>query len=174
LYNSYQHGQPPTDGLKEALRSMLAAFGQSYVIVDALDECPSGDGERTTLTALLTEFSKWSLPNLHILVTSRKEPDIDEALAPLLTNPPICIQSKQVDADIKVHVRTQLAIDLNLKKWSPQIKEDIETSLVNGANGMWESPRHICSACRALTSHAAFQVSMGVLPIGEPQAMLET
>ena len=117
---------------------MLELSGQTFIIADALDECPSNSTERAELCALLTEFSRWALPNLHILVTSRKEPDINEALSTLVTFPPICIQSKQVAADIRLHVRTELANDPKLKKWSLQIKEEIENTLVEGADGMYE------------------------------------
>jgi hypothetical protein len=140
LYSSYGHGQPPTRSLKAAIRSVLELTGQAFIIIDALDECPSYDEERTQLFAVLKEFSTWKLPNLHILVTSRREPDIVEALTPLVTSPPVCIQFEQVDADIRIHVKTQLANDPKLKKWSPQIKEEIETALVKGADGMYGLP----------------------------------
>jgi ankyrin repeat domain-containing protein 50 len=138
LHNGYQHGQPPTADLKRVLQSVLKLSGQTFIIADALDECPSNGTERMELCALLTEFSRWALPNLHILVTSRKEPDINEALSALVTFPPICIQSKQVDADIRLHVRNELANDPKLKKWSLQIKKEIENTLVEGADGMYE------------------------------------
>jgi ankyrin repeat domain-containing protein 50 len=118
---------------------MLESTGQTFIIVDALDECPYGE-ERTQLSVVLKEFSTWALPNLHILVTSRKEPDIYKVLALLVTFPPVCIQTKQVDADIRLHVKTQLANDADLKEWSPQIKGEIETTLVEGADGMYKLP----------------------------------
>jgi hypothetical protein len=138
LYNGYQHGQPPTADLRKALQSVLKLPGQTFIIADALDECPSNGTERVELCELLTEFSRWALPNLHILVTSRREPDINEALSTLVTFPPIYIQSEQVDADIRLHVRTKLANDPRLKKWSLQIKKEIEDTLVEGADGMYE------------------------------------
>jgi len=138
LYNSYKHEQPPTDGLKSAIRSVLELPGENFIIADALDECPYG-AERTHLSTVLREFSTWALPNLHILVTSRKELDIDKTLAPLVTSSPICIQAEQVDADILLYVRTQLENDADLKERtrSPQLREEIETTLVKGANGMY-------------------------------------
>jgi hypothetical protein len=142
LYNIYQNGQPPTGCVKEALRSVLERAGQTFFIIDALDECRSYDGERMQLFTVLKDLSVWALPNLHILITSRREQDIVEALAPLVTLPPIGIQSKQVDADIGLHVRTQLENDPKLKKWSSEIKEEIEKALVEGADGMYESPHY--------------------------------
>jgi len=95
---------------------VLELAEQTLIIIDALDECPSYNKERTQLFAVLKVFSTWILPNLHILVTSRREPDIVEALTPLVTSPPVCIQSEQVDANIRLHVKNQLANNPKLKK----------------------------------------------------------
>ena len=124
--------------LKATIKSALEPARQFFIIVDALDECPYE--ERLRFFTILREFLSWRLSNLHILVTSRQEPDIVDALVPLVNLPPICIQTVKVDADISLHVKTQLANDPRLKKWSPQIKEEIETALVKGANGMYERP----------------------------------
>jgi hypothetical protein len=118
------------------LRSILDSTEQAFIIIDALDECPYGE-ERTQLLMVLKEFSTWALPNLHIIVTSRKEPDIYKILGLLVTSPPVCIQTEQVDADIRLHVKTQLANDVDLNEWPLKIKEEIETALVEGSNGMY-------------------------------------
>jgi len=91
------------------------------------------------LLAILAECSTRALPNLHILVTSRREPDITEKSSPLATILPISIQGEGVENDIRFHVRMELAMDLSLKKWRPQIKVEIGGALVKGANGMYEN-----------------------------------
>ena len=126
------------DVMKVELRSVLKLSGQTFFVIDALDECPIGDEEesRTKVLAMLTELSEWPLPNLHVLVTSRKEPDIDEALAPLANLSSISIQTNQVQPDIYKYIKSQLANDVRLKKWSPLIKEEIENTLFEQAHGM--------------------------------------
>lgn len=119
-----------------ALRSLLESPEQTFIIVDALDECPRDNRERTTLLEVLRELSVWALPNVHILVTSRREPDIERELVLIITIPPVCIQTKVVDADIHLHVQNQLSNDENLKKWSSEIKAEIKKVLVEGADGM--------------------------------------
>ena len=119
------------------LRSLLEITGRTYLIIDALDECPRNGGGRMELFAALAEISHWGIPGLHTIVTSRKEPDIEEALTPLLTCSPVCIQTKQVDADVRIHVENQLDIHPQLKKWPAGIKNDIEDALVDGAAGMY-------------------------------------
>lgn len=125
--------------MKMELQSVLKLSGQTFLVIDALDECPIGDKHksRTRVLALLTEISGWALPNLHILVTSRKEPDIDMALAPLVNLSSISILSSQVQPDIRRYIKSQLDNDLELKKWSSLIKEEIKNTLVENAHGMY-------------------------------------
>lgn len=124
--------------MKVELQSVLKLSGQTFLVIDALDECPISDenDSRNKVLALLTELSEWALPNLHILVTSRKEPDIDEALTPLLNLSSISIQTNQIQPDIHRYIKSQLASDPVLKKWSSLIKEEIEETLIEKSHGM--------------------------------------
>jgi hypothetical protein len=141
-------------------------------MIDALDECPRHDGERVELLAALAEIRHWNLPGLHIMATSRKEPDIEEALTPLLTCSSVCIQTNQVDGDIRKHVKSQLDIHRQLKKWPPEIKKEIEDALVHGAAGMY-----VISYFHQFTfSHYSpcdIKVSMGRLSIRFLSKLLE-
>ena len=62
---------------------------------------------------------------------------MDEA-CPLTTSKPICIQSKMLDADVKLHIQNQLASDNKLKNWPPELKFEIERYLIEHVNGMCE------------------------------------
>jgi len=136
LHNCYRQGNPPIDVLKATLRSALELQGEVFLLVDALDECPSDGGVRQELCATLVDFSSWGLSNLHILATSRREPDIEESLSKISDMTAISIQNNVVDTDVELHVKSQLANDMKLKKWPSHIKEEIEVALVKGANGM--------------------------------------
>jgi hypothetical protein len=46
------------------------------------------------------------------------------------------IQDNVVKSDIRKYVRSQLASDPWLKKWSGEIQTEIEEALVEGAKGM--------------------------------------
>jgi ankyrin repeat domain-containing protein 50 len=121
--------------LKTTLSRIIKDLEDVFIVVDALDECPK-NGDRGELLEIITEIRAWSSSNMHLLVTSRLEPDIRETLTPLLTSQAISIQGAQVESDIKVHVVSQLAIDPRLKRWSSDIKTEIEKTLTAGANGM--------------------------------------
>ena len=100
-----------------------------------MEECRKNGGREEFLAAI-SDFKSRSLANLHVLTTSRRELDIEEALLPLITVPAIPVEGSQVDLDIKLHISWQLATDPLLKKWPKAVKAEIEESLTTGANGM--------------------------------------
>lgn len=86
-------GAPLQSELDEALRSAVSDFTDTYVVIDGLDECPasgnnvSGKAERRILLELLQRMQAWRLANLHLLVTSRQEQDIDDAFKGIIHDP---------------------------------------------------------------------------------------
>ena len=137
LYQKCMNGlqRASVQELMMALSWIVNGFEDVFIVIDALDECPKS-GEREELLELIREIKSWLPSNLHLLATSRQEPDIKEALMPLLTSPEIPIQGPGVESDIKLHITHQLATDSKLKKWSGVLKVEIENTLVTGANGM--------------------------------------
>ncbi len=135
-YEKHQHGQPLETGLLDVIKSLLEEGNQTFIIIDALDECPSTTSERADLLDLVRRIHSWAQPNLHLLVTSRKEVDIREALESIITLGPISIQAGNIESDIRKYVRSQLESDSKLKKWQGEIRTEIEDSLVKGADGM--------------------------------------
>ena len=109
----------------------MESFNHVYLLIDALDECT----DREDLLQIIEELNSWKLDNLHILVTSRRENDIEAAFQPLVMCQ-LYIQSALVDADIRVHVLERLSNDLKLKKWPINVQEEIENTLTEGAKGM--------------------------------------
>ena len=90
LYNHRYKGQhkAATRDLKVVLSTILKNLGELFIVVDALDICPP-DGRREGLLELIAEITAWGLAGLHLLVSSRPEPDSEETLTPLLTTPAI-------------------------------------------------------------------------------------
>ncbi|KAH9165972.1 hypothetical protein EDB89DRAFT_261326 [Lactarius sanguifluus] len=93
LYVAHDNGarKPSDDVLVRCLKEMLALLVQSptYLIVDALDECPNTSGipsARARVIELIKEVLGLRLPNLHICITSRPEIDIKAALGPLASH----------------------------------------------------------------------------------------
>ena len=132
-YSRCQDGnqQPTADTLLLTLRRMLEDFKETFIIVDALDECT----EREELLGLIDTIVGWKFERLHILATSRREKDIEETLSPLITSQ-IDIQSTLVTADIQVYVHERLQSDPKLRKWPTKVQQEIEATLTGQAHGM--------------------------------------
>jgi hypothetical protein len=125
------------------LREILKLFAQAeelhdiFIVVDAIDECPNNQKDlRKELLDSITEIRSWSPSNIHLLVTSRQEPDIETELTSLFTAPTISIKGAEVEADIKKYIAYELATDQKLSKWSDDLRAEIETTLTKETNGM--------------------------------------
>lgn len=139
LYDRYKPtGHTPT--VEELTSTLFAVIRylkkEIYIIMDALDEYPenSENSKREELLSQIERMVEHGPQNLHILATSRNEADIRATLGGLAGRG-ISIQSSEVDADIKMYVRTCLGKD-PFKKRRSNVKEIIETKLAEGAHGM--------------------------------------
>ncbi|KAI9893734.1 MAG: hypothetical protein M1814_005950 [Vezdaea aestivalis] len=110
----------------------MSLFEQCFLIIDALDECI----EKESVFGFLKQASQWNLPSLHLMVFSRREKDIEDALVPLVTQKTY-LSNAEVDDDIRLYVRQRLQTDPKLNKWPAHIKLEIETTLGDKASGMF-------------------------------------
>ena len=138
LYQRCNDGnQTPTwKDLLTALKGSLEGFEDAFIVADAVDECPRESNEREDLLKIFKGIHRWTNSSLHLLTTSRRETDIESALAPLLSLPAISIGSAQVDADIKIYVKSEVEILSKEKRWPRDLAIEIEDTLVRGATGM--------------------------------------
>ena len=143
VYKMYKHTHPPTEIWTEGIKSVIRTSGQTFVIIDALDECPSNSGERARLLEAIKSIHGYNLSSLHVLVTSRRESDIDRILRPILETPPLSIQNAEVDSDIRVYIAAEMAKDENMSKWSSMLQEEVREELGSKAKGM-NVPRCHC------------------------------
>jgi hypothetical protein len=141
LYEKSQPGAPSIDALGTTLKSIVEESGEVYLILDALDECPEegrqpGEEERREILAWLKEIHAFSLPNLHILVTSRKETDIEYTLSTELASTLVCIEDAKNKEDIRLYVTNQINDDRRLKTLRDDVKEEVKNTLMKKAGGM--------------------------------------
>jgi hypothetical protein len=105
-------------------------------VLDALDECT----QRAELMEMIETMVGWKIQNLHLLVTSRRERDIESSLEGFVDpQNSICLQSEVVDKDIQRYVRQRLSNDKRLRKWEKDSSMigQIENVLISGAKGMY-------------------------------------
>ena len=133
LYNDCQNGnrQPTINELTGLLRKMLESLPCTYLLLDALDECT----DREELLCLLKNLKIWAQTNVCILVTSREEKDIRDALNEAATKS-ISIRGSGVDADISKYIDERLLGDAKLARWKGDDLEEIKSTISQGAQGM--------------------------------------
>ncbi|KAI4908655.1 hypothetical protein J4E90_008387 [Alternaria incomplexa] len=128
--------QPPLPALLEVAPQMIRQFTHVYIALDALDECT----QRLELMDILETVAGWQLDNVHLLMTSRKERDIEMSLETFVPkDDTICLQRCVVDEDILRFAQQRLRDDKRLEKWNKDasIRREIETALRRGAQGMF-------------------------------------
>ena len=125
--------------LLQALRDTLELLPAPFVVLDALDECSSWDA----LFDIVMEMRSWRKCTLRVLLTSRKEIMIEEALEDIVpSNNRTCLESHLVDKDIVTYVQERLAKDKSFKRWQrdPETQGEIEKALGRKAHGMYSLP----------------------------------
>ncbi|KAK1047098.1 hypothetical protein LTR74_017830 [Friedmanniomyces endolithicus] len=119
-----------------ALKRTLEFLPAPFVVLDALDECSARD----RLFDILEQIQTWDSTSLRVLMTSRKEVDIQEGLEELVPHhSTTCLESHQVDSDIRTYVRERLSTDKAFGRWQTDriIRGEIEMTLGRKARGMF-------------------------------------
>jgi hypothetical protein len=143
IYSEYDDGrQKPSDGtlincLKEALS--LPAQGSVYLIVDALDECPTNSGmptPREEVLELVHDLIGLHLPNLHVCITSRPEIDIQTILEPLSSFRVSLHNQTGQKKDIANYVNSVVSSDPKMRRWREEDRNLVIETLTERADGM--------------------------------------
>jgi hypothetical protein len=143
LYSAHKRGvQKPNDrAMIECLKEMLALEGQrpTYIILDALDECPVTSripSPREEVLELVEDLVELHLPSLHICATSRPEPDIQTVLERLIERPVSLHDESGQKEDIANYVSSSVHSDRRMRRWREEDKELVITTLSEKADGM--------------------------------------
>jgi len=127
--------QPLLPAVLKVAPQVIRQFTHVYIVLDALDECT----QRPELMDLLVTIAGWRLDSVHLLMTSRRERDIEMSLKTFVVEDDmICLQRDVVDEDILRFVQQRLRDDKRLAKWdkNAEVRQEIETALMRGARGM--------------------------------------
>ena len=143
FYSAHKRGveKPSDHAMAECLKQMLALEeqGPTYIILDALDECPvtsSIPSPREEVLDLVEDLVGLHLPNLHICVTSRPEPDIQIVLEGLTERPVSLHDESGQKEDIANYVSSSVHSDRRMGRWREEDKELVIKTLSEKADGM--------------------------------------
>jgi hypothetical protein len=123
------------------MTDMLSLPGQTptYIIVDAIDECPNSSGMpsvREDVLELIKELVDLELPNVHLCVASRPEVDIRVVLEPVTSLEISLHDENGQKEDIAKYINSFIRSDRNMRKWTEEDKQLVIDTLSDGADGM--------------------------------------
>ena len=135
--------QPSEAALAQCLNSVIDLSGQipTYIIIDALDECPNNIGTpsaRERVLNFIDDLVQSNHSNLFICITSRPEQDINSTLNPL-TDPSRRVSLHEEGGqmkDINSFVRSFVMNDRTMRRWRAEDKELVIRVLSERAQGM--------------------------------------
>jgi hypothetical protein len=143
LYSDSARGvrKPTISALKKCMTDILSLPGQvpTYIVVDALDECPNSSGmpsAREEVLELINELVDLELPNVHLCVASRPEMDIRMVLEPLTSlNISLHDEIGQKE-DIIKYIKSVVRSDRSMQRWKEEDKKLVIDTLSERADGM--------------------------------------
>ena len=143
LYSDSARGirKPSISALKRCLTDMLSLPGQAptYIIVDALDECPNSSGTpsaREEVLELINELVDLKLPNVHLCVASRPEKDIRMMLEPLKSLKISLHDEIGQKEDLMEYIKSVVRSDRCMRRWKEEDKQLVIDTLFDRADGM--------------------------------------
>ncbi|KAI9436570.1 hypothetical protein H4582DRAFT_2078189 [Lactarius indigo] len=146
LYVAHDNGEkkPRVGVMTQCLRDMLTISDQrpTYIILDALDECPNSSGipsSREKVLALVKDLVNLRLPRLHICITSRPEFDIRATLGPLALHSVLLHDESGQKKDIVDYINSVVYSDSEtmMKRWREEDKKMVVDALSEKADGMF-------------------------------------
>jgi len=143
LYSTHDRGawKPSDRAMTDCLKEMLTLPTRfpTFLIVDALDECPNTSGipsAREQVLELVEELVGISLPSLHFCVTSRPEFDIQTALERLKPRSVSLHDETGQKQDIADYVTHVVRSDPRMRRWREEDKDLVIKTLSEMAGGM--------------------------------------
>ena len=144
LYSVHDCGvQKPSDrAMTDCLKEMLTlpSQGPTYIILDALDECPNTSGipsPREEVLELVNELVDLRLPTLHICVTSRPEVDIQSGLQSFAPRIVALHEESGQQQDIIGYINHIVHSDKWIRRWREEDKELVIKILSEKVDGMY-------------------------------------
>jgi hypothetical protein len=143
LYFSHDRGvhKPSDRAMIECLKEMLTlgVQGPTYIIMDALDECPTTStipSPREEVLEFVDEIVGLHLSNVHICVTSRPEHDVQAVLKRLTPFAVSLHDESGQRQDISNYVAFFVRSDRNVRRWREEDKDLVIKILSDKADGM--------------------------------------
>ncbi|KAF2218480.1 hypothetical protein BDZ85DRAFT_253528 [Elsinoe ampelina] len=169
LWQSCKNGQyqPSLESLNQTLTQMLQSDGDSWIVLDALDECRSGGGSQTSGVLPWIRSILQATDRVYLLTTSRPTHDLQfNRLNLTCSQSMVEVSSAQVTQDIDHFVSSYVRTSESLRRWRaiPVIQEKIIRTLVAGADGMFLWAARQLEALRPCLDKRSLLAALADLP----------
>jgi hypothetical protein len=125
---------PTVEVLTDLLFQLVKHYEKCFLVIDGLDECPRAMREETYLPILLSlAFAQINESTFHLLISSRRESDIQRALN---SSTQIAVEGDSLFGDLTLHVRRSIVKHRNLNRLSGEFQIHLQRVLVEKACGM--------------------------------------
>lgn len=141
LYKKYSHSQFPLDEhINATMAGLLSESKQTYIVVDAVDECPS-QVDQATIISFLGDLCRSSHGGAHVLVTSRRESNIETSVTNLdIDKEKVLMDTEKINIDIKSYLLDSLGRQ-PWKSWPARLKKKVAKTLTSKADGVFRVSR---------------------------------
>jgi hypothetical protein len=109
--------RPSFDEISHLLISESRKFSKLYMVIDALDECPTGADTKDKVLSVLRQ-----LPTLHLVITSRPHVDVTSDLDA------VRLDLYAHEQDMEAFIRDRIEVEKYLKRY---VDEDFKGIFIN-------------------------------------------
>ncbi|KAI9684320.1 MAG: hypothetical protein M1822_005793 [Bathelium mastoideum] len=160
VVHMYKRGsRPALDELMQALKLICSGYSTTYMVVDALDECPNTDGVRSYLIDKMRELQASS--NVRLLATSRPIPEVVKYFP---SDPQLEVRASE--EDIMCFVASQIQRLPSCIQRSEELKNAVKTRIVEAVDGMFLLARLHIDSLLDQTTPKKVRVTLGKLRKG--------
>jgi hypothetical protein len=121
--------KPTWKDVSAAMKATLKLLFPTYIVVDALDECPNQDGTRSRLLRELKSFQRDA--DVRLMFTSRFDVDFQLEFGPSPT-----LEVRASDADVKRYVQGQIHRLPRCVRRDPHLQAVVESKIASAVGGM--------------------------------------
>ncbi|KAI0846643.1 hypothetical protein F5Y00DRAFT_271920 [Daldinia vernicosa] len=121
---------PSLEDISAAIRSVSLLYSQVFIVIDALDECQTGDGYLSLFLARM--FSLQVDTGLNLFITSRYDPEIQGYFTGCISREIIANEE-----DVRKYINGNIYKLPRFISKSPGLLEEIERDIISAVKGMF-------------------------------------
>lgn len=129
-HHSRKRTRPSLEEISKVLRSVIANYSRTFLIIDALDECQVSDGGHRRFLSEIFNLQGQTLANL--FTTSRFIPEIAKEFKAGTS-----LEIRASDEDVGRYINGHISELPSFVRKNPKLQEEIKTAIIKAVDGMY-------------------------------------